>query len=122
MNVSTHSALVLDDKWPRALVTHTTLYDLIAAINAVVGAEEDDLVIACVVHLLKTQRLTYLGASAPRRLVTAHRLAPPRRRKAGTTGRRRRSTPNALRTPSSLPWAPPRSMASICRRRPPANA
>ena len=121
MHVSTHSALVLDDKWPRALVTHTTLYDLIAAINAVVGAEDDDLVIAYVVHLLKTQRLTYLGASAPRRLVTAHRFAP-RRRKAGTTGRRRRITPTALRTPSSQPCAPPRSMASICCRRPPAKA
>jgi hypothetical protein len=37
------------------------LYDLIAAINAEVGVEEDDLVVACIVHLLKTQRLTYGG-------------------------------------------------------------
>ena len=76
MTISTDSALALEDKCPCSLVTQTTLYDLITAIHAEVGAEEDDLVVACVVHLLKTQRLTYEGASAPRRLVTAHQPAP----------------------------------------------
>lgn len=71
MDVSTHSILVLKGKCPRSLAIHTTLYKLIGAINAAVGAEKDDLVIACVVHLLETQQLTYLGTSAPRRLVTA---------------------------------------------------
>ncbi len=101
MTISTDSALALEDKCPCSLVTHTTLYDLIAAINAEVGAEEDDLVVACVVHLLKTQRLTYGGASAPQRLVTAHRPAP-RRRNAGMTGRHRSTPRNALRSRNQI--------------------
>ena len=111
MTISTDSALALEDKCPCSLVTQTTLYDLITAIHAEVGAEEDDLVVACVVHLLKTQRLTYEGASAPRRLVTAHQPAP-RRRNAGMTGRHRSTPRNALRAASPRsygsphPWRP----------------
>jgi hypothetical protein len=67
MNVSTHSALLLKGKRPPSLIIRTTLYDLIAAINADVGADEDDLVVAGVVHLLKTYRLTYFDTSKPRR-------------------------------------------------------
>ena len=107
MTISTDSALALEDKCPCSLVIRTTLYDLIVAINAEVGAEEDDLVIACVVHLLKTQRLIYGGASAPQRLVTAHRPAP-RRRKAGMTGRHRRTPRNALRSAYSRSYGSPR--------------
>jgi hypothetical protein len=69
MNVSAHSAPVSKGKWPGSLIIRTTLYDLIAAINAEVGTD-DHLAIAAVVHLLKTHRLTYLRASKPRRLVT----------------------------------------------------
>ncbi len=76
MNVSTHSTLVLGGKWPRSAIIHTTLYDLIGAINAVVGAEENDLIISCVIHLLETRQLSYVGTSAPRRLVIAQKLAP----------------------------------------------
>jgi hypothetical protein len=61
MTMSTDSMLALGDRWPRWLVTYTTLYDLIAAINTEVGAEEDDLVIACVLHLLNAQRRTCWG-------------------------------------------------------------
>jgi hypothetical protein len=70
MNISAHSVLVLNGKWPRSLIIRTTLYDLIAAINAEVGADEDDLVIALVVHLLKTHWLTYVGTVKPRRFST----------------------------------------------------
>jgi hypothetical protein len=84
MNSSTHSNRVSNSKgkWSRPGVIHTTLYDLFAAINAEVGADEDDLAIAVVVHLLATHRLTYLGTSKPRWLVTDERPLRPRRRKA----------------------------------------
>ena len=101
MTISPDSMLELEDKWPRWLVTHTTLYDLIAAINAEVAVEEDDLVIACVLYLLKTRRLTYRGRFAPHRLVSAHRLTPRRRHLAGTTGFDRKSRFGALGTPPS---------------------
>jgi hypothetical protein len=39
----------------------TTLYDLIAALHTVVGPEQDDLVVATVVHWLHTGQLTWLG-------------------------------------------------------------
>jgi hypothetical protein len=75
MNISAHSAPVSNSKRkrPRPLIIYTTLYDLFAAINAEVGADEDDLAIAAAVHLLATQRLTYLGISKPRNLATNHR-------------------------------------------------
>jgi hypothetical protein len=84
MNSSIHSVSASKSKgeWPRPLVIHTTLYDLCTAIHAEVGADEDDLAVAVVVHLLATHRLTYLGASKLRRPVTAERQLLPRRRKA----------------------------------------
>jgi hypothetical protein len=84
MNSSIHSVSASKSKgeWPRPLVIHTTLYDLCTAINAEVGADEDDLAIAVVVHLLATHRLTYLGTSKLRRPVTGERQLLPRRRKA----------------------------------------
>jgi hypothetical protein len=87
MNSSIHSASASKSKgeWPRPLVIHTTLYDLCTAINAEVGADEDDLAIAVVVHLLATHRLTYLGSSKRRRPVTGERRLLPRRRKAVST-------------------------------------
>jgi hypothetical protein len=45
----------------------TTLYDLITAIQDVVGADDDALVVATLVHLLRCGRLTWRGqARAPR--------------------------------------------------------
>jgi len=84
MNISAHSVLVLKGKWPHSLIIQTTLYDLIAAINAEVGADEDDLVIALVVHLLKTHWLAYLGTVKPRRFVTDQSQAIRRRHKVCT--------------------------------------
>jgi hypothetical protein len=87
MNSSIHSVSASKSKgeWRRPLVIRTTLYDLCTAINAEVGADEDDLAIAVVVHLLATHRLTYLGTSKLRRLVTGERRLLPRRRKAVST-------------------------------------
>ena len=39
----------------------TTLYELLAVIQEVVGPEEDALIIATVRHLLESGRLTWLG-------------------------------------------------------------
>jgi hypothetical protein len=68
MNISADSVWGLRGKRPRSLIIHTTLYDLIAAVNAEVGADEDDLVIAGVMHLLNTHRLPYSYASKPWRV------------------------------------------------------
>jgi hypothetical protein len=68
MNISADSAWGLRGKRRHSLIIRTTLYDLIAAVNAQVGADEDDLVIAGVVHLLNTHRLTYLYASKRHRV------------------------------------------------------
>jgi hypothetical protein len=84
MTMSTNSMLALGDRWPRWLVTYTTLYELIAAINTEVGAEEDDLVIACVLHLLNAQRRTSWGASVRGRLPAKRVLTPRRRRNASS--------------------------------------
>jgi hypothetical protein len=44
----------------------TTLYELLAAIQEVVGPEEDALVVATVRHLLQSGRLTWLGEARER--------------------------------------------------------
>lgn len=122
MTVPTHAALVLKGKCPRSLVIHTTLYDLIGAIHAAVGAEEDALVIACVVHLLEKQRLTFLGTPEPRRLVTAHSPTPRRRRQVASIGCRRANPVSALRMPFSRSPNPTRYGPSIGPRWPSATA
>jgi hypothetical protein len=66
MNISAGSARGWRRKRPRSLIIRTTLYDLIAAFNAEVGADEDDLVITGVMHLLNTHRLTYSYVSEAR--------------------------------------------------------
>ena len=43
------------------LPIRTTLYDLVATINEVIGPDEEDLVPAVVAHLLRTYRVTGLG-------------------------------------------------------------
>jgi hypothetical protein len=73
MNISSRSRLVLRGERPYSLKIYTNLYNLIAAINARIDADRDDLVVAYVVHLSTTHRLAYLGTSRPRRLVIDHR-------------------------------------------------
>jgi hypothetical protein len=70
MNIPAQSAPVSKGKWPRSPIVRTTLYDLAAANTSEVGADEDELAIAVVGHLLKTHRLTYLRPSKLRRSVT----------------------------------------------------
>ena len=45
----------------------TTLYELLAALQEVVGPEEDTLVVATVQHLLQSGWLTWLGETRARR-------------------------------------------------------
>jgi hypothetical protein len=45
-------------------IIHTTLYDLIAAINSEVTPEEDHLVVATVMHLLQTGRVKFAPEAA----------------------------------------------------------
>ena len=44
----------------------TTLYELLTAIQEVVGPEEDALVVATVRHLLQSGRLTWIGLAGVR--------------------------------------------------------
>jgi len=44
----------------------TTLYELLAAIQDVVGSDEDALIVATVRHLLQSGRLTWLGEARER--------------------------------------------------------
>ena len=44
----------------------TTLYELLAAIQDVVGPDEDALIVATVRHLLQSGRLTWLGEARER--------------------------------------------------------
>ena len=51
------------------MAIHTTLYDLIAALSAEVGPDEEDLLTATVVHLLNSHRVTCTGNLRGYRLV-----------------------------------------------------
>jgi hypothetical protein len=44
----------------------TTLYDLIAALQAMVGPDDDALVVATMMHLLQSGRLTFPGKAERR--------------------------------------------------------
>jgi hypothetical protein len=122
MNIAAHSVLVSKREWPHSLIIRTTLYDLIAAINAEVGADEDDLVIALVIHLLKTHWLTYMGTVKPRRFVTNQSQAIRWRHKAFTAARNRRIIISAPGRLPSRPSTPAMYLPSIGNRRPPARA
>ena len=50
----------------RVSAIQTTLYDLIATLNAEVDPEEEGLVVATVVHLLGTGQITFLDPEAYR--------------------------------------------------------
>ena len=60
----------------QAVKIQTTLYDLVATLNAEFIPDEDHAVIATVVHLLNTHRVTCTGALRGYRLVCIDR-APP---------------------------------------------
>ena len=49
----------------------TTLYELLAALQDVVGPEADALIVATVRHLLQSGRLTWLGEARERRCESA---------------------------------------------------
>jgi hypothetical protein len=122
MKKSTHSMLFLREKRPRSLIIHTTLYDVIAAINAQVSPDEDDVVLAIVVQLLKTHWLTYLGTFERRRLGSARSQVTRWRHQASPMGcgeRTEVNTPARLTTP---PASPIRSLRSTYRRRSVAEA
>ena len=53
----------------QAVKIQTTLYDLVATLNAELNPDEDNVAIATVVHLLNTHRVTCLGALQGYRLV-----------------------------------------------------
>lgn len=55
-------------KSPQTTAIHTTLYNLIAALSAEVGPDEED-VLTTVVHLLNTHRVTCTGDLRGYRLV-----------------------------------------------------
>ena len=48
-------------KSPEIMTIHTTLYDLSAALSAEVGADEEDVVTAAVMHILHTHQVTCTG-------------------------------------------------------------
>ena len=63
---------------PSSTAIQTTLYDLLAALNAQVGPDEDAVVTAVVVHLLQTNRVTCTRTRKRYRLVwDTERLARP---------------------------------------------
>jgi hypothetical protein len=54
---------------PSPTALQTTVYDLLAALNAAVGPDADDLVTAVVIHFLQTHRVLCTGHRARYRLV-----------------------------------------------------
>ena len=60
---------VADTVMSQAAKIQTTLYDLIATLNAELSLDEDNVVIATIVHLLNTHRVTCTGALQGYRLV-----------------------------------------------------
>ena len=55
---------------------HTTLYDLLATLNTELSPDEDNVVIATVVHFLNTHRVTCTGALQGYRFVCNDRVRP----------------------------------------------
>jgi hypothetical protein len=60
---------VADTVMSQAAKIQTTLYDLVAILNAELSPDEDNIVIATVVHLLHTHQVTCTGALQGYRLV-----------------------------------------------------
>jgi hypothetical protein len=123
MNIPAQSAPVSKGKWPRSPIVRTTLYDLVAAITAEVGADEDELAIAVVAHLLKTHRLTYVRPSKLRRSVTdqSQRIRRHRDTTASTAPSGGIASCACGALPSSA-WSSAGRLPPIANQRPPANA
>jgi hypothetical protein len=69
LNVETLLQNVADTVMSQAAKIQTTLYDLIATLNAELSPDEDNVVIATVVHLLNAHRVTCTGALQGYRLI-----------------------------------------------------
>ena len=67
---------IADTLMLQAAKIQTTLYDLVATLNAELSPDEDNVVIATVVHLLNTHRVTCTGAMQGYRLVCNDRARP----------------------------------------------
>ena len=67
---------VADTVMSQVTKIQTTLYDLVATLNAEFSPDEDNVVIATVVHLLNTHRVTCTGALRGYRLVCNDRVRP----------------------------------------------
>ena len=59
MNTAGDPFLMQTGEMPSTITT--TLYDLMAAMQAVVGRDEDALVVATMVHVLRSGRITFVG-------------------------------------------------------------
>jgi hypothetical protein len=73
---------VADTVRSQAVKIYTTLYDLIATLNTELSPDEDNVVVATVMHFLNTHRVTCTGALQGYRLVCNNRVhlaqSPPK--------------------------------------------
>jgi hypothetical protein len=76
-----------------ALHLTTTLYELMAALQAMAALDDEALVVVTVTHLLRSRRLTWLGTDGVLRCPSRRQMMPPQPR--GTPRPPRR----ALRAP-----------------------
>jgi hypothetical protein len=67
---------IADTLMLQAAKIQTTLYDLVATLNAELSPDEDNVVTETVVHLLNTHRVTCTGALQGYRLVCNDRARP----------------------------------------------
>ena len=67
---------VADTVMSQVAKIQTTLYDLVATLNAELSPDEDNIVTETVVHLLNTHRVTCTGALQGYRLVCNDRARP----------------------------------------------
>ena len=77
---------------PASTTIQTTLYELIAALSAEVGADEADVVTAALVHLLQTHRVAWTGPLAGYRLVCTGFPAVRKEGEKASTGAREQRT------------------------------
>jgi hypothetical protein len=82
LSVETLLQNVADTVMAQAMKIQTTLYDLVATLNAELSPDEDNIAIATIAHLLNTHRVTCTGALQGYRLVCNDRVrlaqSPPK--------------------------------------------
>ena len=76
----------------------TTLYALMAALQAVVAPDDDARVVATVAHLLRSRRLTWLRTDSMRRGPSRRQLRPPPPRGSPPSRRGQGRGPQASRS------------------------